>query len=91
MDPEDIMAARYVISHKIHHLSPEIGTDTDTPSVDRELTIFSGRITMCLWGGITLYSVRQHNHFITQGNCKATCFDCRLVIFRYIFVICVTM
>jgi len=31
---------------------------------------------------IILNSVRQHNHFITQGNYKATCFDCRLVIFR---------
>jgi len=29
-----------------------------------------------------LNSVRQHNHFITQGNYKATCFDYRLVIFR---------
>jgi len=25
-----------------------------------------------------LNSARQHNHFITQGNCKATCFDYRL-------------
>ena len=24
---------------------------------------------------ITLNSIRQHNHFITQGNYKATCFD----------------
>ena len=31
---------------------------------------------------VILNSVRQHNHFITQGNCKATCFDYRLVIFR---------
>ena len=35
---------------------------------------------------IILYSVRQHNHFITQGNYKATCFDYRLVIFRPVFV-----
>ena len=35
---------------------------------------------------IILNSVRQHNHFITQGNYKATCFDNRLVIFRPIFV-----
>ena len=33
---------------------------------------------------IILNSVCQHNHFITQGNCKATCFDCRLVILRSI-------
>ena len=31
---------------------------------------------------ITLNNVRQHNHFITQGNYKAKCFDYRLVIFR---------
>ena len=29
-----------------------------------------------------LNSVRQHNHFITQGNYKATCFDYILVILR---------
>ena len=29
---------------------------------------------------IILNSVRQHNHFITQGNYKATCFDYRFVI-----------
>jgi hypothetical protein len=34
-----------------------------------------------------LNSVRQHNHFITQGNYKATCFDYRLVIFRTILSI----
>ena len=31
---------------------------------------------------ITLNSVRQHNHFNTEGNYKATCFDYRLVIIR---------
>jgi len=31
---------------------------------------------------MVLNSVHQHNHFITQGNCKATCFDYRLVILR---------
>ena len=36
---------------------------------------------------IILNSVRQHNHFITQGNYKATCFDYRLVIFRPILSI----
>ena len=35
---------------------------------------------------IILNSVRQHNHFITQGNYKATCFDYRLIIFRPIFI-----
>jgi len=35
---------------------------------------------------IILNSVRQNNHFITQGNYKATCFDYRLVILRSIFV-----
>ena len=34
-----------------------------------------------------LNSVRQHNHFITQGNYKATCFDYRLVILRHILSI----
>jgi len=32
----------------------------------------------------------RHNHFITQGNYKATCFDYRLVILGPIFVNCVT-
>ena len=36
---------------------------------------------------IILNSVRQHNHYITQGNYKATCFDYRLVIFRPILSI----
>ena len=36
---------------------------------------------------IILNSVRQHNHFITQGNYKATCFDYRLVILRPILSI----
>ena len=36
---------------------------------------------------ITLNSVRQHNRFITEGNYKATCFDCRLVILRPILSI----
>jgi len=35
---------------------------------------------------IILNSARQHNHFITQGNYKATFFDYGLVIFRTIFV-----
>jgi len=38
-------------------------------------------------GYITLNSLRQHNHFITQGNYKATCFNYRLVILRPIFLI----
>ena len=44
-------------------------------------------ITMCLERNIILNSVRQHNHFITQGNYKATCFDYRLVILRPILSI----
>jgi len=36
---------------------------------------------------IILNSVRQHNHFITQGNYKARCFDYRLVILRPILSI----
>jgi len=34
-----------------------------------------------------LNSARQHNHFITQRNYKATCFDYRLVILRSILSI----
>ena len=34
-----------------------------------------------------LNSVHLHNHFITQGNYKATCFDYRLVILRPILSI----
>ena len=34
-----------------------------------------------------LHSVRQHNHFITQGNYKATCFDYELVFLRLILSI----
>ena len=34
-----------------------------------------------------LNSICQHNHFITQGNYKATCFNCRLVILRPILSI----
>jgi len=36
---------------------------------------WNGSITMCLQRDITLNSVRQHSHFISQGNYKATCFD----------------
>jgi len=36
---------------------------------------------------VTLNSVRQHNHFITQGNFKATCFDYRLINLRSILSI----
>jgi len=39
---------------------------------------------------IILNSIRQHSHFITQANYKATFFDYRLVILRPIFVNCVT-
>jgi len=36
---------------------------------------------------IILNSVGQHNHFITQGTYKATCFNYRLVILRPILSI----
>ena len=36
---------------------------------------------------IILNSVRQNNHFITQGNYKTTCFEYRLVILRPILSI----
>ena len=42
---------------------------------------------MCLQRNIILNSVRQHNHFITQGNYKATGFDYTLVILRPILSI----
>jgi len=41
-------------------------------SVDK-LTVFHN---------IMLQRVRQHSHFITQGNYKATCFVYRLVVLR---------
>ena len=44
-------------------------------------------ISQCAYKrNIILNSVRQHNHFITQGNYKATCFEYGFVIFRPIFV-----
>jgi len=55
---------------------------------------FSGGSKMCsdmhslyITSYIILNSVRQHNHFIIQGNYKATCFDYRLVILRPILSI----
>ena len=45
-----------------------------------------GRIKSVM-NDIILNSVRQHNHFITQGNYKATCFDYRLVNLRPILSI----
>jgi len=36
---------------------------------------------------IILNRVRQRNHFITEGNYKATCFDYRFVILRPILSI----
>ena len=47
----------------------------------------NGSITMCLWRSKKLNSVCQHNHFIAEGNYKATCFDYRLVILRPILLI----
>ena len=46
--------------------------------------------TAVSFSDIILNNVRHHNHFITQGNYKVTCFDYRLVIFRPIYVNCVT-
>ena len=67
---------------RIQRSQPQhFGPKNDTPHVS---------IPSVAPGHITLNSVRQHNHFITKGNYKATCFDCRLVIFRPIFVNCVT-
>jgi len=37
---------------------------------------------LILLRNVILNSVSQHNHFITQGNYKATCFDYRLVILK---------
>jgi hypothetical protein len=45
--------------------------------ISRYLTVL-----ILLFINIILKSVRQHNHVITQGNYKATCFDYRLVILR---------
>jgi len=39
---------------------------------------------MCLEHNMILNNVGQYNHFITQGNFKATCFDYRLVILNHI-------
>ena len=38
------------------------------------------------YDNVILNSVHEHDHYITEGNYKATCFDYRLVIFRPIFV-----
>jgi hypothetical protein len=52
------------------------------------VVIFLMETSRCAYKrNIILNSVRQHNHLITQGNYKATCFDYRLVIFRPIFLI----
>jgi len=59
----------------IHKLSPV--------SVSPCIYVYIG-IFKC---NVTLNSVRQHDHFITQGNYKVTCFDCRLVILRPILSI----
>jgi len=50
--------------------------------ISRYLTVL-----IVLFINIILKSVRQHNHVITQGNYKATCFDYRLVILRPILSI----
>jgi len=60
--------------------------------LSRQFTIVSvgeyiKRLNGSLWRNIKLNCVRQHSHFITQGNYKATCFDYRLVILRPILSI----
>ena len=47
---------------------------------NRKKTFFRLREKTAKSLNIILNSVRQHNHFITQGNYKATCFDYRLDI-----------
>jgi len=45
---------------------------------------------ICTYGRQSFYNIKQctsANHFITQGNYTATCFDYRLVILRPIFSI----
>jgi len=66
-----------------------------TSSVLRHGNLYISWIWMeasqCVYkSNLILNTVRQHIHFITQGNYKATCFDYRLVIFRPIFVNWVT-
>ena len=47
MDPDDIMAARYLINHKIYDLPPETGTET--MSVDRRQITFICSETIHEW------------------------------------------
>ena len=49
--------------------------------------MFDGTSRCACKYNITLNSVRQRYHFITQSNYKATCFDNRLVILRSILSI----
>jgi len=51
------------------------------------LECLTERLSVYVECNIISNSVRQHNHFITQGNYKATCFDYRLVILRPILSI----
>ena len=55
-------------------------------AVFSECRVFSVKLGG-IYNNITLNSVRQYNHFITQGNYKATCFDYRSVILRPILSI----
>ena len=61
--------------------------DVDQIYLERFEFLLNGSITMCLQRNIILNSVRQHNHFISQGNYKATCFDYRFVMLRPILSI----
>ena len=49
--------------------------------------MFDGTSRCAYKYNITLNSVRQRYHFITEGNYKATCFDYTLVILRPILSI----
>jgi len=51
------------------------------------MSLYVGIRVVSRFSNKILNSVRQHNHFITQGNYKATCFDYRLVILRPILSI----
>ena len=69
--------------------------------VSAAMTYSSSINVLEMWGGVTmvahsptfircnilLNSVRQHNHFIIQGNYKAKCFDYGLIILRPILPI----
>jgi len=84
--PLDEWSARrrdlYLTTHNTHNRQtsmPPLGLEPTITAGERPQTYALDRATT----GIG-------NHFITQGNYKATCFDYRLVILRPIFVNCAT-